>query len=124
MAVRTWRRQRFAAHLLADDTNRPQLAEALKACRAYGATPIIAKLDRVSRDAHFLLALQKADPKPQSWPSAAPSGAGQRADMPWRLRPGRVRCRSSASDHVDLMFLHGHHVEASPGSRVRFRDQH
>jgi DNA invertase Pin-like site-specific DNA recombinase len=45
---------------LADDTNRPQFAEALKACRAYGATLIIAKLDRVSRDAHFLLGLQKA----------------------------------------------------------------
>ncbi len=42
------------------DDNRPQLAEAFKACRAYGAKLVIAKLDRLSRDAHFLLGLQKA----------------------------------------------------------------
>jgi DNA invertase Pin-like site-specific DNA recombinase len=42
------------------DDNRPQLAEAIKACRVYGAKLVIAKLDRLSRDAHFLLALEKA----------------------------------------------------------------
>lgn len=39
---------------------RPVLNEALKACRLYGATLVIAKLDRLSRDAHFLLGLEKA----------------------------------------------------------------
>src|SRR3982075_3391828 len=40
--------------------DRPQLAKALQACRVYGAKLVIAKLDRLSRDAHFLLGLEKA----------------------------------------------------------------
>jgi DNA invertase Pin-like site-specific DNA recombinase len=43
-----------------DDRNRPALAKALEACKAYRATLVIAKLDRLSRDPHFLLGLQKA----------------------------------------------------------------
>lgn len=39
-------------------TDRPVLAEALRACRVYGAKLIIAKLDRLSRNARFLLQLQ------------------------------------------------------------------
>lgn len=39
---------------------RPKLQEALALCRIHGATLIIAKLDRLSRDAHFLLGLKKA----------------------------------------------------------------
>lgn len=41
-------------------SERPQLAAALQAANLSGGTVIIAKLDRLSRDAHFLLGLQKA----------------------------------------------------------------
>lgn len=40
--------------------DRPQLNESLRMCRLYGAKLVIAKLDRLSRDAHFLLGLEKA----------------------------------------------------------------
>jgi DNA invertase Pin-like site-specific DNA recombinase len=39
---------------------RPKLQEALATCRIHNATLLIAKLDRLSRDAHFLLGLQKS----------------------------------------------------------------
>lgn len=42
------------------DDARPQLAEALKACRVMRATLLIAKLDRLSRNAAFLLTLQQS----------------------------------------------------------------
>jgi len=40
--------------------DRPKLAEALKLCRIHNATLVIARLDRLSRDASFLIGLQKS----------------------------------------------------------------
>jgi len=40
--------------------DRPQLEKAFQLCRLIGAKLVIAKLDRLSRDAHFLLGLEKA----------------------------------------------------------------
>lgn len=40
--------------------DRAALEKAVAACRLYGAKLVIAKLDRLSRDAHFLLSLGKA----------------------------------------------------------------
>jgi len=42
------------------NNERPQLAAALPTARAHGATLVIARLDRLSGDAHFLLGLQEA----------------------------------------------------------------
>ena len=42
------------------NSDRPLLADAIKACRLYGAKLVIAKLDRLSRNAHFLLGLKEA----------------------------------------------------------------
>jgi DNA invertase Pin-like site-specific DNA recombinase len=40
--------------------DRPELAKAVAACRLYGAKLVIAKLDRLSRDVHFLTGLERA----------------------------------------------------------------
>ena len=41
-------------------SDRPKLAEALKTCRALGATLIIAKLDRLARNVHFISGLMES----------------------------------------------------------------
>jgi DNA invertase Pin-like site-specific DNA recombinase len=41
-------------------SDRPELAKALAMCRLHGARLVIAKLDRLSRNAHFLLGLQES----------------------------------------------------------------
>jgi DNA invertase Pin-like site-specific DNA recombinase len=43
------------------DVDRPQLREALSTCRKLGATLVVSKLDRLSRNALFLLQLQQAN---------------------------------------------------------------
>ena len=42
-------------------TDRPKLNEALAACRKHGATLIIAKLDRLARNVHFISGLLESD---------------------------------------------------------------
>ena len=42
-----------------DDDRRPALAEALAAARKHAAPIIVAKLDRLSRDVHFISGLMK-----------------------------------------------------------------
>ena len=48
---------------------RPSLEKAIRLYNAIGATLVVAKFDRLSRDAHFLLGLKKSGVKPvcQSW---------------------------------------------------------
>lgn len=56
-----WRLQAEFTEIESGKRNdRAELAKALQACRVYGARLVIAKLDRLSRDAHFLIGLQNA----------------------------------------------------------------
>lgn len=42
------------------NNDRPELAKALERCKLTGATLLVAKLDRLSRDIHFITSLEKA----------------------------------------------------------------
>lgn len=42
------------------NNNRPELQKALSACRIHNATLVVARLDRLARNAHFLLGLKEA----------------------------------------------------------------
>lgn len=42
------------------DSERPELQKALSTCRIHGATLVVARLDRLARNAHFLLGLKEA----------------------------------------------------------------
>lgn len=55
--------QQFVEVMSGRKAVRPQLQAAIEMCQAYNATLIIKSLDRLSRDAHFLLGLQKSGVK-------------------------------------------------------------
>ena len=50
----------FEEHETGRDNERPKLREAMALCRVRNATLVIARIDRLSRNAHFLLGLQEA----------------------------------------------------------------
>ena len=49
----------YADALSGKKADRPELNEALRMCKLQGATLIVAKIDRLTRDLHFLTSLQK-----------------------------------------------------------------
>jgi len=49
----------YADALSGKRADRPELSEALRMCKLQGATLVVAKIDRLTRDLHFLTTLQK-----------------------------------------------------------------
>ena len=81
------------------DRHRPELAKAFQASRLYGAKLVIAKLDRLSRDAHFLLGLKEAgvDFVAADMPNA--DGGGRRGQGNIRAHQGGARrCQEAKSE--------------------------
>src|ERR1700733_13019806 len=61
LAGGNWRAMKEFVEIESGKKNdRPELAKAFQACRLFGAKLVIAKLDRLSRNAHFLLGLEQA----------------------------------------------------------------
>jgi len=68
MAVQAYLAQASGAELVAEFTeiesgkkkNRPELAEAVRLCKRHKATLIIAKLDRLARNVHFIFGLMES----------------------------------------------------------------
>src|SRR3712207_147119 len=50
----------FEEHESGKNDTRPALAKAIDQCRRTGARLVVAKLDRLSRDVHFITGLQKS----------------------------------------------------------------
>lgn len=63
-AVRSWGKGALCAEVVEVESgkrnDRPQLAEALRICRMYGAVLLVAKLDRLARNVHFISSLMES----------------------------------------------------------------
>jgi len=83
-------------------SDRPALHQALQMCRVYGATLLVAKLDRLSRDAAFLLTLKAgnvpivAADMPDVTEDVVPFMAGA-AQIEWRHASARTKAALAAA---------------------------
>ncbi len=110
------------------NSERPELATALRACDLKGATLLIAKLDRLSRDAHFLLGLSKAGVEfiAVDMPSANRLTVGIMAlvaDEERRMISARTKAALAAARErgTKLGGWHGHTVDGRLGAEANKR---